>query len=290
MITNIPTDLLRTLIAVVELRSFTKAAQQLGVTQPAVSAQIKRLQSMLGGDLLDKSAPGVSLTPTGELVVAYGRRLLSINDQILSLAVPRLSAQKVRLGLPSDCLPPAVPQTLATLRQMWPNAQLDLRSDSPGRLEQDMRRGDLDLMVGFAVAGLNAVACDSWDEPLVWVRGNGTRVNGEGPVPLVAYGEDCASHRAAVAALNEAGRSAELVFSCNELAGLAAAIEAGIGVMAMVPGRQPDKVDIWSEAPLPELPRLHRTIYLRDGAEEAAFRDVAELLAGALRQDGAAGA
>ena len=63
---NIPTDLLRTLIAVVDLRSFTKAAQMLGVTQPAVSAQIKRLQSLIGYELLDKSAPGVSLTQRGD--------------------------------------------------------------------------------------------------------------------------------------------------------------------------------------------------------------------------------
>ena len=69
--TNIPTELLRTLIAVVDLRSFTKAALSLGITQPAVSAQIKRLQSLLGTDLLDKSAPGVSLTSAGDLVVNY---------------------------------------------------------------------------------------------------------------------------------------------------------------------------------------------------------------------------
>ncbi len=81
VMTNIPTELLRTLIAVVDLRSFTKAAQSLGVTQPAVSAQIKRLQSLLGADLLDKSAPGVSLTSAGELVVNYARRLLAINDR-----------------------------------------------------------------------------------------------------------------------------------------------------------------------------------------------------------------
>lgn len=54
--TNIPTDLLRTLVAVVDLRSFTKAAAALGVTQPAVSAQIKRLQFLLGGDLFDRSS------------------------------------------------------------------------------------------------------------------------------------------------------------------------------------------------------------------------------------------
>ena len=40
---NIPTELLRTFVAVVDLRSFTKAAQLLGITQPAVSAQVKRL-------------------------------------------------------------------------------------------------------------------------------------------------------------------------------------------------------------------------------------------------------
>jgi DNA-binding transcriptional LysR family regulator len=52
----------RTFVAVVDLRSFTKAAANLGVTQPAVSAQIKRLQSLLGGDLFDRSVQGVSLT------------------------------------------------------------------------------------------------------------------------------------------------------------------------------------------------------------------------------------
>ena len=84
--TNIPTDLLRTLVAVVDLRSFTKAAAKLGVTQPAVSAQIKRLQFLLGGELFDRSVQGISLTPQGDLVVSYARRLLSINDQIVSIS------------------------------------------------------------------------------------------------------------------------------------------------------------------------------------------------------------
>ena len=102
VMTNIPTELLRTLVAVVDLRSFTKAAQSLGVTQPAVSAQIKRLQVLLGADLLDKSAPGVSLTAPGELVVNYARRLLSINDQILDIAGPRPAAKTIRVGATGD--------------------------------------------------------------------------------------------------------------------------------------------------------------------------------------------
>jgi hypothetical protein len=68
--TNIPTGLVRTFVAVVDLRSFTKAAAKLGVTQPAVSAQIKRLQSLLGGDLFDRSVQGVSLTQQGDFARA----------------------------------------------------------------------------------------------------------------------------------------------------------------------------------------------------------------------------
>ena len=56
---NIPTDLLRTLVTVVDLGSFTKAAASLGLTQPAVSSQIKRLQFLIGGDLFDRSGHGI---------------------------------------------------------------------------------------------------------------------------------------------------------------------------------------------------------------------------------------
>src|SRR5215468_6861840 len=80
VMTNIPTELLRTFVAVADLRSFTRAANSLGITQPAVSAQIKRLQQLLAGDLMDKRVPGVSLTPNGEAVLGHARRMLAIND------------------------------------------------------------------------------------------------------------------------------------------------------------------------------------------------------------------
>ena len=110
---NIPTDLLRTLIAVVDLRSFTKAAQMLGVTQPAVSAQIKRLQSLIGYELLDKSAPGVSLTQRGTTVVAQARRLLAINDEILQVTNGHSHIQTLRVGIPGDYSGSRIPATLA---------------------------------------------------------------------------------------------------------------------------------------------------------------------------------
>jgi DNA-binding transcriptional LysR family regulator len=97
--TNIPTDLLRTFVSVVELRSFTRAAKAQDMTQPAVSAQIRRLQFLLGVELFDKSAPGVSLTPVGQNVIESARRLLSVNDHILQIAHPGSAAEAVRIGV-----------------------------------------------------------------------------------------------------------------------------------------------------------------------------------------------
>src|SRR5262245_24325752 len=126
--TNIPTELLRTLVAVVDLRSFTKAAQSLGVTQPAVSAQIKRLQGLLGTELLDKSAPGVTLTSAGELVVNYARRLLSINDQILDFATPRPASHTLRIGATGDFTAAHISHGLACFRARHPHLRFLVHS------------------------------------------------------------------------------------------------------------------------------------------------------------------
>ena len=125
---NIPTELLRTLVAVVDLRSFTKAAHSLGVTQPAVSAQIKRLQLLLDCELFDKSAPGVSLTPSGELLINYARRMLSLNDQIVEMAVPRLGSQALRVGVPGDFAALFLPPILANFRTRNPDIRFIVRS------------------------------------------------------------------------------------------------------------------------------------------------------------------
>ena len=139
---NIPTDLLRTFIAVVDLRSFTKAAQTLGVTQPAVSAQIKRLQSLIGYELLDKSAPGVSLTQRGEIVIAQARRLLAINDEILQCPAATRRSQTLRVGIPGDYSGSRIPATLARFRLRWPDIGFIVTSGTSDHMLRALKQGD----------------------------------------------------------------------------------------------------------------------------------------------------
>ncbi|HEX8782161.1 MAG TPA: LysR family transcriptional regulator, partial [Steroidobacteraceae bacterium] len=255
---NIPTDLLRTLVAVVDMRSFTKAAQSLGVTQPAVSAQIKRLQFLLGYEVLDKSAPGVSLTPRGEIVVNNARRLLSINDEILHLTSGHMPVQTIRVGIPLDYAGSRIPATLARFRERYPDVSYHVSSAPVDEMLRDLKHGELDLVLALFTDKPTMDARHIWTQELVWVHSNAVKLEPDGPVPLVSYGGDSACQRAAVAALHRAGLDCNFVFTSHSNVSLLAAVAAGFGVMAVPRGRAiRNKLAIWADAPLPALPDLY---------------------------------
>ena len=281
--TNIPTDLLRTLVAVVDLRSFTKAAQSLGITQPAVSAQIKRLQSILGGDLFDRKAPGVALTRQGEAVVAHARRLLALNDQILTVAEPKDQSRRIRIGLPGDLSGPLLPWTLAKLRMRWPDITFQTMSGLAAQMLRDVRDVKLDILIALSHEEPTD-ARHHWSDQLTWVRSDATKIDPNGPVPMVAFSDECMCFRAGVNALREAGRSHRLVMASSTVLTLAAGVDAGLGTMIMTQGRvRLTQLRRWDDAPLPKLPQLYTGIYVRDGDHTRPLLELADDLAPLLR-------
>jgi len=278
--TNIPTDLLRTLVAVVDLRSFTKAAVSLGITQPAVSAQIKRLQGMLGGELFDRSSQGVTLTRQGEMVVSYARRLLSINDQIVHIGEngPRPELV-IRVGTPSDFIASLLPEVLAQFRDGRSDVRFIVRTDYYETLLRELRSAEIDLYVGLSVAP-PPDARHSWQEELVWVHSGSGNFDLSRPVPLVSHGERSVYHQVVNSALKAAGLEWEDVFTGPSLNSLRAAIGAGLGVMAVTRRRANDiGLTIWDDTPLPKLPDIYTGIYIREGGVRAAYEHLADEIA-----------
>jgi len=287
--TNIPTDLLRTFVAVVDLRSFTKAAVKLGVTQPAVSAQIKRLQSLLGGDLFDRSVQGVSLTPQGELVVSYARRLLSINDQIVHIrdTGPRPELV-IRVGTPSEYITSLLPGVFAEFRERRPDVRFVVRNDTYDPLVRQLRSGDIDIMLGLSMMPPYD-ARHSRAEEVVWVHSPALHIDPDRPVPLVCYSENCVYHRAAVQVLQSAGLNWEDVLTSPGVSSLTLAVNAGLGVMA-VTRRRAERLGltVWEDAPLPKLPDLYSGIYVREGDARAVYEELADAVAAVLYESPAA--
>jgi len=121
---------------------------------------------------------------------------------------------------------------------------------------------------------------------LVWVHAASTRVDPSRPVSLVSYGEECLFTRNAMAALSQAGRECELAFIGSSLLGLAAAVAAGFGVMALprdradIPG-----IAVWDDAPLPKLPDIFCGIYVRAGVDVEEREQIAETIAAALNPE-----
>jgi len=281
---NIPTELLRTLVSVVDQRSFTRAAQSLGVTQPAVSAQIKRLQFLLGYELLDKSAPGVSLTPRGEMVVTQSRRMLSINDQIAQLSGSQPTAQTLRIAIPGDSAGLKVPAALAQFRKRWPDIRFAVTTTSFENMSRGLRQGEIDIAVAIAHTKPSIEAHHLWVDQAVWVRSDATQLEADGPVPLVSFGEDCTCRYAAVNALNRVGRECEFVFTARGIASLEAAVVAGLGVMVLPRSSvEQTTLSVWEDAPLPELSQLYCGIYLRQGGNRAVLEELADEVAAVLR-------
>jgi DNA-binding transcriptional LysR family regulator len=284
--TNIPTDLLRALVAVVDRHSFTKAACSLGVTQPAVSAQIKRLQVLLGCELFDRTTSDFKLTPQGELVMSYARRLLSLNDQIMHIggAGPRPDLI-IRVGTPSDFIASRLPAALARFRDRWPDVRFVVRSGYFSTMVHELHNGSLDLFVGHT-ANRPHDAHHSWTMEMVWVRGLTTEIDTSRPVPLATYGEPCIFHQIAAQALKKAGLDWEAVFTGSSIASLSKAVLAGLGVMPFARHRVAELgMLMWEDGPLPDLPDLHSGIYIREGGARAAYEQLSDEIADVLYPD-----
>src|SRR5882757_4307326 len=96
---NIPTEIVRTVVAISETGSLSRAGERLGLSQPAISSQVKRIETLIGGSLFMKTANGSTTTELGKLVLYQARRILEANDQLLRLGGTAEGPQPLRVGL-----------------------------------------------------------------------------------------------------------------------------------------------------------------------------------------------
>lgn len=282
--TNIPTDLLRTLVAVVDLRSYTKAANSLGVTQPAVSAQIKRLQQLIGADLFERGGQGVVLTSRGERVVARSRRLLSLNDEIVGLGAVSVRADlTVRIGTSSDFVASVLPGILARFRVQHPDVRFVIRADFHEPLLRQLHAGDVDLLVGLSPTR-PPDARHTDPQEMLWIRGAVPfDLDGGRPVPLVSCGEPCTYHRHAVKTLRSAGLEYEQVFIGSGMQSVNNAVASGLGT-TICSRRRASVLGLneWMDGPLPKPAPLHSSVHVREGGSREINEQLADQVAAVI--------
>ena len=282
--TNISTDLLRAFVTVIDLGSYTKAAAALGISQPAVSGKIKRLQTLLGNKLLNCSPQGIRLTLQGEKVAAHARNMLSINDQIVGSAERRV----IKVGTPGDFVATSFSLNLANFREQWPDVRFEVGIGSYTSTLQDPWQGDLDLVIGLSI-NEPSDAHHHWPEAMAWARDKNTNLDLTRPIPLLCFSKDVVNRQVALMALRNAGLEWDDVLICPSFVGIAAGVAAGLGVTPMVRRRiAAFGLQCWDDGPLPPIADIHFGIYVREGPDQALLEQFSDSIAAALRPDGTA--
>ena len=228
--------------AVVRHGSFTKAAQRLHVAQPAVSAQIRRLESELGTTLLERTTRRVALTHAGELFLARTRRVLAQLDAARG-DLAELSAVlrgHVRIGATQVLGSLDLPACLASFRRSYPGVSLALRTGLIAKLLGLLDAGEVDLIVGPVHEDLPAAyhARPLVPESLVLVTPPGHRLAAGRDVALAAAGDEpfvCLPADSRLRAILAAAAAAEgfvprIEFETYSPASIRDLVSAGLGV------------------------------------------------------------
>jgi DNA-binding transcriptional LysR family regulator len=223
-------ELLRSFVSVVDSGGFTRAGERVHRTQSTVSQQIKRLEDDVGQPLLNRSGKDVTPTEAGERLLSYARRLLSLAEEARDVLARPDSEGAIRLGVPEDFAAYRLAKLLAAFSRSHPGLRLDVRADQSAYLKRDLDRGELDLALFKRTAGEKG-GIAVWPERVHWVTSkNHPRDTRLGSVPLIGFPTGCLYRAGAIHALESAGRSWHMTYTSSNLAGIQAAIAAGMGL------------------------------------------------------------
>ncbi len=275
---TLPTELLRALVAVADAGGVTRAAEGLGRTQPAVSLQIKRPEEMVGQVLFDRANRAFGLTPAGETLTGYARRILLLHDEAVARVMRPEPAGAVRVGLPNDFAVTLLPGILGGFAAEFPEVSLEVGCALSHSLLDALGEGDRDMVVAMTGGEGHPAAARMWSERLVWCGIEGAGADGGGPVPLIVYPEGCTYRKRMIDALERSGRAWRVVYTSPSLAGLTAAVQAGLGVTALSE-RTASPALKRRAAGLPPLADVSIGIYVGEGLSDAAVRLVNFMIA-----------
>jgi DNA-binding transcriptional LysR family regulator len=242
-------------VAVAEEASFTRAASRVHVAQPGVSAQVRRLESELGQQLLDRSGRSVRLTEVGSAVLPFARAALDAvtNARLAVDDLAGLVRGQVTVGMVSGCALPVLAELLAGFHDRHPGVAIALVEDNSDRLVERLRDGRLDLaLIGWAgetpadidtvvLADEELVAAVAPDHPLAGAgAGAGTiTIRQLRDLPLVSLPRGTGVRAALDAACAAAGFTPRIVFEASALPMVVELAGRGLG-LAVVPASIPN--------------------------------------------------
>ncbi len=276
---NLDVESLRTFLTVLDHGNMTRAAEQLNLSQSAVSRKMLRLEQRIGRPLLIRDGHALRATRDGNTLIPDARSMVEIHDR----AVARLQSSeltgKVRLGSNGEVEASQIAAMLGRFKLRHPAASIEFIIDHSGRLADWVENGAVDLAV-FQVNEDHLRDADIvlWTEELSWVTSSHTDFD-EGIVPVVDFGENCFYSRFSNPKLSDAGIDYRVTFSAASSADVRSAVDAGIGIAVLATRYISDDVVEWKRGrTLGQLPPVHQILRFMPGKQSEAVEALIETI------------
>lgn len=222
-------DLLRTLVAIADTGSFNRAARAVFRTPSAVSMQMKKLEEQVGRPLFAKDGRSVALTPDGEALVGYGRRIVKLTQEALQhFRTPEIHGT-IRLGTPDDYAGQFLPDILARFAGSHPNVEVDVSCLPTVELIAQLENNAMDIALVSSGHRANAGMVVHREE-LVWAGLRHGCAHEKRPLPLALSHVGCCWRRMALDALDRAEIPHRIAYSSRHCLGQLAALKAGLAL------------------------------------------------------------
>ncbi|HTO50983.1 MAG TPA: LysR substrate-binding domain-containing protein [Burkholderiales bacterium] len=238
---NLEIDLLRTFAAIADTGSFTAAAELVARTQSAVSVQVRRLEEIVGRRVFERTSRSLALTPAGETLLGYARRILELNDESVRSIVEAPVAGEIRLGITEYFVPNELPAILARFAAAYPGVHLEVRMGLSRDLREELAQKEFDAVIVRLAPRERDQAI--WSEPQVWAAREGFEPERSAVLPLALLPAPCVLREHALESLKRLKRPWTIAFTGSSMVSVQAAVRAGLGVSilprsSLLPGMQ----------------------------------------------------
>jgi DNA-binding transcriptional LysR family regulator len=256
--------LLRNFVAIADATVMSRAAEQVGRTQAALSQQLKKLEEAIEQPLMIRTGRGVSLTMHGERLLAHAHKILRAHDEAVAEITGESLSGKVRFGCPDDYARIFLPGLLEGFARLHPHVFIEVVCASTPRLLERLKSRSLDIAITSQPDSPERghfLRC----EPFVWVGRKGSDAHLLDPLQLALSDPDALDHVAATSSLDRAGRRYRVAYASGSVSGLTAVVRSGQAITVMTQtGVPPDLEMLPASSGLPSLPSVGITVQTAD--------------------------
>ena len=277
-------DWLKCFLAVVDKGSLSSAAPDLNRSQSAVSMQLKKLEEALQCELITRSSRQLQLTPQGELLLGYARRMMDLHNEVQAAFHDEELNGRIRLGVPDDYASKYLTPVLKKFALLHHKVEIELNCEQSTSLIPRVESGDLDLALVSRENSRQGTLL--FHEPLVWVGSNQIETWKNDPLQIAVYEDASLAKRSAIQSLALQGKDYRVVYNSSSLAGQIAAVESGLAVAVFTRCSVPSHLKILgAEQGLGPLKPMQVAIYRsKNSLDSKAVSYLYDLLISTLRE------